>query len=220
MRDLIFPDFCRACGAIAKITGVCHSCLNGLNYISKPCICGVELEYGSLCPKCRRQKPVFSRLVSAFRYETPVKELLHSFKYRHEEYLIDTIFDIAKPAIERNIFLTQVSSVVPVPMHFFKKLWRRYNHAELIALKISKEYGLKLDVKLLKRKFTRSQVKLKADARLKNMEDAFYYRGKAPQKILLVDDVATTLSTLNSASRALKEAGAKTIYCFTIAREF
>ncbi|MCS7184858.1 MAG: ComF family protein [bacterium] len=191
-----------------------------IKVIRNPCRCGIELDYGSICPNCKKTPPEFKLLFSAVKYESPVKELVYAFKYSQKEYVLDTIFYILKNAINLDQILKNVDALIPVPMHFIKKLFRKYNHSDLIAEKISKFYGKKIDRNLKRVKFTKSQVKLTKDERLKNVDKAFRYFGVAPKRVLVIDDVATTLSTLNSVARCLKESGSKEVYCLTLAREF
>jgi predicted amidophosphoribosyltransferase len=134
----------------------------------------------------------------------------------------------------------------PVPLHKKRLKWRGFNQAKLLADVVSGECELPVKEILERVKFKKPQMELKREERLKNVVDAFRiargdgagarcgavhdvpgggYGGRnegqgsaIPQNIILVDDVATTLSTLNSCAKELKAAGAKIVYALVIAR--
>ena len=115
----------------------------------------------------------------------------------------------------------QIDRVVPVPLHPLKQWLRSYNQSELLAKELCKRYSLRQQNDLLRRtRFTKSQTKLTAFERAKNVSHAFLaspaVRG---MNILLVDDVTTTHSTLLACALALKAAGAERVYaaCATAA---
>lgn len=110
--------------------------------------------------------------------------------------------------------------VIPVPMTKRSLLRRGFNQSALIAREISKWKGMPLDIDCLqKTKETAPQVGLRAEERMKNLRGAFSVsddlRGK---KVLLVDDVMTTGTTLRECSKALLKAGAESVACLVIAR--
>lgn len=117
--------------------------------------------------------------------------------------------------------LTPIDWVVPVPLHPKKRRMRGYNQSQLLAESFCKRTGLSLRGEvLLRQRDTLSQAHLKRQERLINMLGAFAalpdVKGK---RILLIDDVATTGATLEGCAAALKQAGAKQVMAFTLARE-
>jgi ComF family protein len=110
--------------------------------------------------------------------------------------------------------------VVPIPLHRRRERRRRFNQSHLFALHSGRETRRKLAPTLLKRtRDTEPQQKLSASKRLQNMRDAFRSDKRAHgHRVLLVDDVVTTGATMEAASTALLDAGAKEIWCFAITR--
>lgn len=114
-------------------------------------------------------------------------------------------------------------SIAPVPLNPARHRFRGYNQSALIAKPISQSFSKSYIPDSLKRiKNTRSQVGLNADQRKKNMVGAFLAdtakcKGNS---ILLIDDIATTGTTLNECAKSLKQAGAVKVYCLTLARAF
>ena len=126
---------------------------------------------------------------------------------------------------ERGINFGEEAVVVPVPLHFLKKLQRGFNVPEIIAKDLAVEFGMTYQSNWLTRvRNTKTQTKLNKVERQQNVSHAFkvprsYWRDVAAKDILLVDDVCTTGATLLSATHALKEAGAGQVWCFSLARD-
>ena len=111
--------------------------------------------------------------------------------------------------------------IVPVPMHPRKKRQRGYNQSELIARQLGEFLNMEVRTDILKKtRYTRPQSKLKRNDRLHNLEGAFsvspdvFVEGK---RILLVDDVLTTGTTINTCAKILKDKGVNMIYGIVIA---
>jgi ComF family protein len=152
-------------------------------------------------------------------FDSPVRQALHKLKYRRDMGLGDAL---AVP-IARFVdsFAWPFSVVIPVPLGQKRMAERGYNQVALISHPLSLALGRDYRPAALKRaRETRSQVGLNAHERRKNVEHAFiadprHIRGKT---ILVVDDVATTGSTLSSCAAALLQAGATDVYALTVAR--
>ncbi|MGE5224806.1 MAG: ComF family protein [Omnitrophica WOR_2 bacterium] len=115
----------------------------------------------------------------------------------------------------------KIDVVVPVPLGVARLAERGYNQAALLARPVSLGMGLSYSSKALFRiRETRSQVELKASERKSNVKGAFQARSELVdgKHVLVIDDVATTGSTLGECARALLEAGAAQVVGFTLAR--
>ena len=111
--------------------------------------------------------------------------------------------------------------LVPVPLHPRRLRSRGYNQSALLARELSKKLGLDLDQGLVARtRNTPPQVSASRDDRRENVRDSFRCKGTAERRaVILVDDVATTGSTLSACAAALKTAGASSVWCLVVARE-
>jgi ComF family protein len=114
--------------------------------------------------------------------------------------------------------------IVPVPIHFLKRLKRKYNQSELLAQKLGIISGIPYEPRILrKEKQTPQQEGLSRNARLKNIRGSFginlqYVHLLRDKNVILVDDVLTTGATANECSLNLKKHGAKKVIVLTIAR--
>ena len=184
-------------------------------------LCGSEtlLDEDSLCARCSGSlepapqldcPQLLSGLVAAYRYSGGARDGIRALKYRNQVRLAPFFADaIMLPAN------WDIDAVVPVPLHPLKQWLRSYNQSALISEPLARRYGLVLRNDLLRRtRFTRTQAKLDAFERAKNVVSAFKasYEAKG-LRILLVDDVTTTHSTILACAIALREAGAEQIYC-------
>lgn len=123
------------------------------------------------------------------------------------------------------IFVEQMSNfdknelcVVEVPMHWTRYFVRGFDHMKLLAKKFSNKNNIK-HKSILKTYFTKRQVKLNKTQRLKNRENKYFIKKniEVPEKIILIDDIVSTGSSVNFCAKILKENWAKQIFVFAIA---
>lgn len=112
-----------------------------------------------------------------------------------------------------------VEIIIPIPLHRKRMEKRGYNQAELIAGALGKTLCIPVDSRLMKRKVnTRPQKELDYRERKQNMKNAFFLKGENRyRRILLVDDIYTTGSTIEAAAELLKRNGAENVFFLTIA---
>lgn len=228
--DLLLPPRCISCGKILTgDTGLCPECFNEMNFISRPYCrkCGHPLEEvpsgeKSLCPSClRKVRTPFRLSRSALRYDEASKKMILAFKFmdRTEN---SVVFARWLKAAGADIFKEGVDLIVPIPLHFTRLLKRRYNQSALLAGELGKLTGVRVDYNsVIRHKRTRPQVEFSGHARIRNVKDAF--RVRRPERIkgrriVLIDDVMTTGSTLKECALALKKAGARSVDTLTLAR--
>jgi len=144
---------------------------------------------------------------------------LHRLKYRRDLGLGEALAETMYAFTARLGW--PVEAVVPVPLGARRLRERGYNQASLIAYPLALAFGLAYLPSALRRvRETRSQIELKREERQENVRGAFRADPKKAQGrvILLVDDVATTGSTLSSCAEALYAAGAQDVFALTVAR--
>jgi len=206
---------------------LCDRCSLRIDYNLAPCLhCGMPGHPLGRCGTCAPKVGAFSRCQALLLYQGLIRDLIQDWKFNGgvelTQWLVNCSYD-AHPG--RHRLADQVDAIIPVPMHWAKKLRRGYNQAELLALALEKRInqttGVRIPVRSsLTTHFRRpDQHGLSRAVRAVNASDAYRVRGVvANQRILLVDDVMTTGATANSAAKALLAAGAKEVQVWCLAR--
>jgi len=220
--DLVFPRRCVDCGKEGSF--VCYDCAGKIEKIvTMTCaFCGKISKSGQFCSSCKaKHELVLSGLIVAARYDSgPTKEMIHHLKYSGFTELASSLSEIIYQTLQKNMPKGEFVAV-PVPLHKNREAVRGFNQSELIVRILSKKLHLHGGCALSRIKDTETQVNLSRELRQKNLEGAFSCIDKTLVKgknILLVDDVATTLTTLNECAKVLKDAGAKKIWGVVVAR--
>lgn len=220
--DIIFPKRCVECGREGSF--VCYDCVAKIETIKTAtcAACGKISKYGQFCPACKTKLGIdFSGLIVAADYDMgPTKEMIHHLKYSGFTELATLLSEIIYQSLRNNLPKGQLV-IVPVPLHEKKEGMRGFNQSELVARELSKKLDIAGGCAISRIKETETQVSLNRKERQQNLigafvcEDREFVEGKS---VLLIDDVATTLTTLNECAKELKKAGAKKVYGVVVAR--
>jgi ComF family protein len=226
---LLYPPTCIACqAATGEPHALCAACWSGIRFIERP-FCerlgtpfAVDLGQPLLSPAAIADPPVFQRARAVAEYDGTASLLVHRLKYNDRLELARALGTMmARAGAE---LLREADVIVPVPLHRWRLWWRRFNQAMVLAKAVSAESGLPCDPFLLARvKRTRRQVGLTKAQRQENLQGAFRVpsevrAGLKGKRVLLIDDVLTTGSTANAASRALLRGGAASVDVLAFAR--
>lgn len=223
--DLIFPRRCPICHEIVTPAGdlTCPSCLKKIHFIRSPVCkkCGkevsnVEKEY---CYDCFKHKRSYDYGLSLLRYDELTKSSMAAIKYKNKTEYLDFYSEAIWRYYQKQLMAMNIDIIVPVPIHRKRRRERGFNQAEILAVKIGAFMGLPVVRDgLVRTKNTDPQKKLTSQERLRNLSHAFQQNNAAVagKRILLVDDIYTTGSTVEACSRALKEGGAANIFVITI----
>ena len=174
--------------------------------------CGQALpaSISGICPACRAGRgPVALALIRAAAiHEGPAREAVIALKYRRQRRLAEPLGDVLAGAVTHLGLRPDV--IVPVPLHARRRRERGYNQAELLAQRCARRLGLPYERALLVRsRATPPQVGLSGSERRVNVAGAFTVASAADaaqmagKRILLIDDVTTTGSTLDAAASVL-----------------
>ena len=231
MLELICPRRCYICGE--NLTGrtavsICRSCLQQVDFVRHPvCICcGLMLNtladgQDRYCGDCLKSPPPFLHARSLAIYREPVADLLRRFKYRAETPVIRVLDEILKTQSPEYADW-HYDYIIPVPLHRARLKKRGFNQAAIIAAQAFTHRKKQIRTDLIRRvKNTVSQAGLDGKQRRKNLRNAFRVSEPAVVagcRILLVDDVFTTGTTVAACSRELKKAGAECVYVWTFSR--
>lgn len=217
--DLIFPPSCGGCGKLGARW--CNDCQQKLASVPLPVceICGKPQNRTGICKECLFIRPAFYALRSCAVYNEPIRPALIKLKYHREIGLGEALaWNVALYLDELG---WQADSILPIPLSKQRFAERGYNQVDLIAHPLARLMGWQyVPGALFRTRHTGSQVGLGAGERRKNVLGAFHAESRivAGKTLLLIDDIATTGATLDSASRALQDAGASKIYALTFAK--
>ena len=222
---LLYPPRCLVCRALGE-SAFCAACLQQIITIPEPAcpICGHAVDLPSGCVNCLTCRPTFVRARALGAYEGILQTAIHHFKYHDRPQMAGPLGKaLAQYARDHASELHDLrfDALLPMPMHPVRQRLRGYNQSERLTQVVSKELSLpQLTSCLVRIHPTRPQVGLARDARRGNLRGAFAVRSPeivAGKILLLIDDVATTGSSLNLCAEALKAAGAKAVYALTLA---
>jgi competence protein ComFC len=221
--DLFFPPLCLSCSKRLKgnETVLCLTCLAKLEWLEGVCsVCGNEIK-NKHCRYCSSQHIYFDKVRSLFHFNSVVQSLIHNLKYNETTIVSNFLKSYFEIYLNSYDPFEKIDLISPVPLHAVRKRARGYNQAELLSGKIAKILDTEHIPQLIKRKkYTKSQTQLNKAERDNNVESAFILNNKfdiSNKNILLVDDVFTTGSTVNSISKLLKENNCNKVFVLSIA---
>ena len=162
---------------------------------------------------CIKGEHIFDFGRSALLFTRTLREIIHHLKYSDRVSLAKPLGNILRQCLDREAFTGNL--VIPFPLHRSRDRERGFNQAELIAAQL----GLPVATRILKRrKNTPSQTGLSRNQRKRNLSSAFEVMSEVKGRVIVVDDVYTTGSTMNEIARTLKRSGAERVEVFTVAR--
>ena len=222
--DMLYPRRCPVCHDIAVPGGsrICNVCREKLKPITGPrcfrCSKPLKREEQEYCKDCRKTR-LFDQGIGIFPYGSVLQESLFKLKYGKRQESGSFYGQIAAVYSREIIRNWGVEIISPIPLHRKRMEKRGYNQAELIAEALGKTLCIPVDSRLMKRKVnTRPQKELDYRERKQNMKNAFFLKGENRyRRILLVDDIYTTGSTIEAAAELLKRNGAENVFFLTIA---
>lgn len=159
-----------------------------------------------------------------FRQGGIVQNILHELKYHHKPEIGVELGKVLGSVLKQKPGMVKGDLIIPVPLHRRRQLTRGYNQSACIARGLSAELSIPVKENfLVRRKATKTQTRKSRFERWLNVKSAFQVKNPAiasGRDVILVDDVVTTGSTLESCAQACREAGAGsiTILCLASAR--
>lgn len=226
--DLVFPVRCISCGKFDS--WLCEKCVSEIT-LKEQQLCprceSVFTPAGKTCFECRQNFPLDGLIVTCDYSHEVLSKAIHFYKYR---FIDDLAYQLGK-MISKTISSSEIplpDIIIPVPLHNSRLRWRGFNQSELLARYVSDNIapGITFPVEnrlLIRSRKTLPQMNIGGhERRKKNIRGAFSVADKKAVKgktIMLIDDVATTGSTLFECARILKDTGAREVYASVIARQ-
>jgi competence protein ComFC len=227
--SLLYPSVCTICGGNVRAGDyLCNQCEAKVARIVAPFCqkCSEPFE-GSItsefiCANCAHRTIHFDAAVSAYRGRGIVRQIIHEFKYGRQIHLRHLVARWLHAALDdQRLRGSQFDIIVPVPLHATRQRERGFNQASLLATLLSAQTAVRSKPVLERIRYTTTQTALDRSERMENLHNAFRLRKNADVRglrVLLIDDVLTTGSTLSECARVLKRAGALSVHAATAAR--
>ena len=239
--DLLFPTPCAGCGRDGGI--ICPSCAGRLTSLTAPyCPICAAPGAGGICAECQNFPRGFDSLRAPYRFEGLIRDAIHRLKYNGEktaakplaalmcQYLQSGVTDADADAATDDALTVDAAiadaltanALIPVPLHPRRLRRRGYNQSALLAREIGRNLNLPLqENRLIRTRNPQPQAQTPSpQQRRSNVSGNFACPADASGlTALLIDDVATTASTLSECAAALKTAGAAQVHALVLARD-
>lgn len=205
---------------------LCAACDADLPWLTGQCaVCALPLPtHGLVCGRCQTRPPSYERIEAPWRYGFPTDALIHRFKHE-ARWPLGRLLALALARHLAHAFdegLPRPDLLLPVPLSTNRLRRRGFNQAEMIARWLAKPVRVPLDDSQLRRvRETPAQQGLDAEARRRNLRDAFRLMRPAAVRdrhVAVVDDVVTTGATVETLARLLRRAGARRVDIYCLAR--
>lgn len=204
--DLILPRVCSVCGTVL-VEGEDIMCLNCL--VNLPVSGMHDRQPNEIHERLISLRTPIEKATSYFYYnrDNPYARLIHDTKYRNRPRVGRKLAATYASQIISIGFFDDIDALVPIPIHFLKRLKRSYNQSEEIAKGVSLVTGIPIEDHLHATRYHSSQTRKSATVRRLNVSGSFSVRHSSDisgKHLLIIDDVITTGSTMLSAMEALK----------------
>src|SRR6266513_2182473 len=174
------------------------------------------------CANCAHRTIHFNAAVAAYRSRGIIRQIIHDFKYGRQIHLRHLVTRWLAAALDDpRLCGRRFDVIIPVPLHPARKRERGFNQASLLAELLSAQISIQSKPLLERIRYTTTQTALDRSERMENLHNAFRLRKNANVRglrVLLIDDVLTTGSTLSECARVLKDAGVISVHAATAAR--
>lgn len=195
--DLVYPPVCGICGKFNQ------------DFLCKKCQKMLEAEAKFKIDKVDNQEYFFENHLYIFKYEGIIRKLILNYKFNEKSFLYKTFVNFLLKNEKFFKILKSYDTIIPVPVSSKRMNERGYNQSELIANDIVKQIAECECITdcLIKNKNIIEQSKLNKEQRKQNIQNVYQLKNKQiikEKKILLIDDIYTTGSTVNECSKMLK----------------
>ncbi len=231
--DFLYPKRCPICENIVMPKGklICRGCFEELPFVTEPCCkkCGKPLgnEEKEYCYDCEKRTFHYEMGYGLWIYDEKMKRSMSAFKYKGKKEYAEFFGQQLVNRYKKWIKATGIQVIVPVPIHSKKLRTRGYNQAGLLADIVGNELSIPVEGVLERCINTRPQKVLDNKERIYNLQHAFRLnplnkfsiKGK---RVLLIDDIYTTGSTIEVCTNEILGAGADKVYflCVCIGKGF
>lgn len=208
---------------------LCKSCFEELNFINNGCIkCGKPIINESLesvkveellegCTACLNRSYYFDKAIGCIEYDELSKKIIFGFKYNNKTFMSKYIATIINEKLSSEKI--EFDYILYVPLHKSREKKRGFNQSKLIAKNLGEILNVEVINCIIRNKKTKRLFELKDRERIKELKNAFEMNSDIElcknKKVLLIDDIFTTGSTVNEISKLLKINCVKNVYICT-----
>ena len=232
----IYPAKCRRCEmpmGVGQVHYLCDDCWEKMEFLTMPwCqICGTPFysreqsasQPDSVCADCRAQPPLYGKRRAIAFYEPTVREAIHLLKYDKKPIFAKHLVHLIQSHLPADLSAADYDFLLPIPLHAKRYRERGFNQAEQLARGIGHVWKTPVRTDILFRvKHTAPQSSLNSrQERMDNIADAFEIRSPdriRGRRVLLIDDIFTTGTTVNEALKVLQAANPSGVDVLTLAR--
>jgi ComF family protein len=232
LLNLALPQRCLHCDddlAAEAAIALCLKCAQAIAPEIGTCCqrCGApvpeEFNPAEQCPACKDFSLRFDTVYPMGLYQGALRELVLKTKRLSEEALSLAIGRLLALRLSEKLAGFRADFVLPIPMHWIKRLYRGVNSTEILAECLGRKLGVPVVRGLVRSRYTNPQKDLLPRERFRNVRGAFRLRRSdrmrwQNSRLLLVDDILTTGATCSEAARLLKQAGAAAVAVAVVAR--
>jgi ComF family protein len=223
LLDFAFPPLCAGCGEFSEDpSGLCTACMMRIDWYEDPfCLtCGDFIPAGESCERCGERSLL---LFPAGNYVDPLKKAVINYKFHGATTLASSIAERVVHRFRDRIGHRKPALLVPIPLHPSREHVRGYNQAELFSRALSDLLDLPVETEcLFREKKRRPQARLRKSDRAANVEGVFAVDHEVAaelqdSRVILVDDVVTSGSTVLEAARVLESGGVQVVGVISMA---
>lgn len=220
--NFLWPKVCPFCEKIYT-QGICENCketIKELNVKEPYCLqCGKPIvnANAALCKDCQTSKRYFNEGRALWCHTAVVRKSIYRFKYYNQrDYGLTFAKEMSKE-LKQTIKRWNPQVIIPVPLCQRRRRERGFNQALILAKQLGETEKIPVREWVSRIKETSPQKELDKKKRKKNIEDAFLFKAPLPlQRVLLIDDIFTSGSTINEIAKTLKKQGVLEVYFITI----
>ena len=224
--DFCYPHRCARCDGPATGPFLCETCDGELGELERKAACQRCAKPlggpGGACPYCEGEGlPPFDRVVALGAFRDPLRHLIYAAKYHGRWPVAERLADRLLAQESAKGLLSDVDCLVPVPLHRLRQITRGFNQAEVVARRLAKVAGKRVEQPTIRIRNTETQTHLHSRAkREENLKDAFGLIDEwsiRDRHVAIVDDVMTTGATLQSVARTLRHAEPASLSAIVVA---
>ncbi len=198
---ILFPDRCASCTKVGEL--FCLDCRTRLQPYPGP---------------MQRIPAMLDDVYIGYVFDGPLRDAVHAMKYHRRRRMVEPLGNLLTEALDASGLIAD--ALLPIPMHKARLAERGFNQAAELAAQLGTLCGMPVLHSMQRIRATEQQAHLNSVQRVSNVQGAFLWDSQQPPpaRILLVDDVLTTGSTMNACAEALRRAGAEHVYGLALAR--